>query len=274
MFHKQYYTLFEAAFDLGIDEDTLLHEAIAGKIVLSIKSGRNYTVMKMRKGRIALKGMSQTRNSITDGLEWIALSKYTVSNIYQGADVYIYSDRLLKDEGRENYVVDFDAINWLDYQSNDKGNAVKAVVILKTAKAKTYKYGSVSIEQSILSDGETIKLTLKDLIVSHEELTRLKALKAQYDGKPTLEQLQAENEALKQQLDELNNSTRQTIQQQREKALLFWVEGLGRDTVKAMSKPQIHAALRKIDPIFHFSDFDKFWQKQHVIKLEAGAPTR
>lgn len=112
------------------------------------------------------------------------------------------------------------------------------------------------------------------IYLDYDGFCKLKALKAQQDGKPTLEQLQAENEALKKQLDELNNSTSQTILQQREQALLFWVEGLGRDTVKAMSKPQIHEALKKIDRIFHFSDFDKFWQKQQVIKLEAGAPTR
>jgi hypothetical protein len=52
------------------------------------------------------------------------------------------------------------------------------------------------------------------------------------------------------------------------------VEGMGRDTVMTMTKPQIHEALKKIDSIFHFSDFDKFWQKQQVIKLEAGKPTR
>jgi hypothetical protein len=71
-----------------------------------------------------------------------------------------------------------------------------------------------------------------------------------------------------------SNDTKQPIQQQREQALLFWVEGMGRDTVMTMTKPQIQDALKRIDPIFHFSDFDKFWQKQQVIKLEAGKPTR
>lgn len=67
--------------------------------------------------------------------------------------------------------------------------------------------------------------------------------------------------------------TKQPVQQQREQALLFWVEGVGRDTVITMTKPQIHDKLKRIDPIFRFSDFDKFWQKQQVIKLEAGKPT-
>jgi hypothetical protein len=117
-----------------------------------------------------------------------------------------------------------------------------------------------------------------DLVITHQELTRLLALKAEHDGKPTAEQLQ-------QQLDEANariaeleakqsTDTKQPIQQQREQALLFWVEGMGRDTVMTMTKPQIHEALKKIDPIFRFSDFEKFWQKQQIIKLEAGKPTR
>lgn len=45
-----------------------------------------------------------------------------------------------------------------------------------------------------------------DLVITHQELTRLKALKAQHDGKPTLEQLQAENEALKLRIAELAES--------------------------------------------------------------------
>jgi hypothetical protein len=115
-------------------------------------------------------------------------------------------------------------------------------------------------------------------VITHQELTRLLALKAEHDGKPTAEQLQQQLGEAKARIAELeaaqSNDTKQPIQQQREQALLFWVQGMGRDTVMAMTKPQIHDALKKIDPIFRFSDFDKFWQKQRIIKLEAGKPTR
>jgi hypothetical protein len=132
------------------------------------------------------------------------------------------------------------------------------------------------IEKETISTKRNLFISLEDfLFLSANQL----AIKAHHDNQPTAEQLQ-------QQLDEANariaeleaaqsNDTKQPIQQQREQALLFWVEGVGRDTVQNMGgKQKIHEALKKIDPIFHFSDFDKFWQKQKVIKLEAGKPTR
>lgn len=116
--------------------------------------------------------------------------------------------------------------------------------------------------------------TIADLVLSHDELTRLTALKAEHDNQPTMAQVQAENEQLKQQLDSLSSNTTQTITQQRNNALLFWVQGKGLDMVAAMTKQQIHDALKKIDNIFDLKDFDKFWQQQQVIKLKAGAPSR
>lgn len=115
------------------------------------------------------------------------------------------------------------------------------------------------------------QISSDSFVITHKELTRLMKL-------PSYEQLQTENQVLNQRIAELevdqSNDTKQPIQQQREQALLFWVEGVGRDMVMTMTKQQIHNALKKIDPIFHFSDFDKFWKKQQIIKLEAGKPTR
>jgi hypothetical protein len=124
-----------------------------------------------------------------------------------------------------------------------------------------------------------VKITpCNDIVITHAELTRLLALKAEHDGKPTAEQLQQQLDEAKARIAELeakqSTDTKQPIQQQREQALLFWVEGVGRDVVVTMPKAQIQDALKRIDPIFRFSDFEKFWQKQKVIKLEAGKPTR
>jgi hypothetical protein len=211
MFHKQYYSLEEAAQKLGVDVETIMHEAIAGNIDISVRRDWNYTMLKMQKGKLAFKGASQQKNCMTEGSEWIALSKYTISAIYRGDDVYIYSDNLLKDKERERYSVDYDSVNWLQYNSSDANISRKALVALKTAQAKTYKYLSVSIDQVIFSERETIKLEQYNLIISHTELTRLLALKAEHDGKPTDEQLQQQLNAAKARIAELEAMQAQPV---------------------------------------------------------------
>jgi hypothetical protein len=109
-------------------------------------------------------------------------------------------------------------------------------------------------------------------VISHQELTRLLALKAQLEGKPTLEQVQAENEALKQQLDALRNSTTQSKQQQRELILSGWVSGKGIETARRMKQADIHEELKSVNRLFHIAEstFEDFWQAQKLIKLDTG----
>lgn len=108
--------------------------------------------------------------------------------------------------------------------------------------------------------------------VSHEELNRLKSLKAQQDGKPPLEQVQAENEALKKQLDELNNSTTKGKQQLRELILSGWIAGKGLDTAKRMKQSDVHEELKRVHGLFQIAEstFKDFWQAQKLIKLDTG----
>ena len=110
--------------------------------------------------------------------------------------------------------------------------------------------------------------------VTRLEYERLLDLSRSQQDKPTAEQLEAtmqaqqeEIERLKAQLD--NNEIKLTKQTQRELALKFWVQGKGgAEQVRGIiKKEEIHEALKSIDGLFQFSDFEKFWQKQQIIKL-------
>lgn len=254
MFHKQYYKLEEAAQKLGIDVDVLINIHCQDECQLCIlfqtpKHALSFDLINGKEKELSGVFSNKPYPIVYGEIEGAQIA----TELKQGLQV---NCPLVYDLDDNNNTPDFLEMTRGDYPAYP-----------------------VSFDESLFDDDNYVsywdwalsviesEIYLTDIVITHAELTRLLALKAQYDGKPTLEQVQAENEALKKQLDELNNSTSQTILQQREQALLFWVEGLGRDTVKAMSKPQIHAALKKIDPIFHFRDFDKFWQKQQVIKL-------
>jgi hypothetical protein len=270
MFHKQYYKLDEAAKKLKTDIETIFHMAIAGKIDLSIPvKNSEYLVMRVPNNRLIIRFTDNPlKLDTTCGTNWIALASGEVESLYNGRKKNIFSDSILGDK-------DGPLIN---HRPTAK--------ILMSLQAKTYtNLGSHKIFQHVISDGEEITITRDDLVVSNQELTRLKAIKAQLkefkkqrDCKPTAEQLQQQLDEAKARIAELeakpSTDTKQPIQQQREQALLFWVEGVGRDVVMTMPKAQIRDALKRIDPIFRFSDFEKFWQKQKVIKLEAGKPTR
>ncbi len=296
MFHKQYYRLEEAAKQLGVDVETILSMEFDGALSLSYvhvpKSDDDYFInLAMQEDeeynkkvgaafleKYNIQNLEDIENSlnevVSDIEKTLAKSGDTVDTCYLREEI----ERVLGNNPTETFVL-YLAFSKEEREviNNSNKGFVTAYELCKLPKPffqrVIHDNGEVAITDFIMPSGKIgyvescCYMPSNGLVVSHAELTRLKALKAQLDGKPTLEQLQAENEALKKQLDALSNSTSQTILQQREQALLFWVEGLGRDTVKAMSKPQIHEALKKIDRIFHFSDFDKFWQKQQVIKL-------
>lgn len=125
---------------------------------------------------------------------------------------------------------------------------------------------------SLVEPGENYPISLSDHVVcTHIEITRLKALKAQQDGKPTLEQVQAENEALKQQLEQLKNSTKGK-QQQRELILSGWVAGKGIEAVRRLTQADIHEELKRVNRLFQIAEstFEDFWQVQKLVKLDAG----
>jgi hypothetical protein len=264
MFHKQYYKLEEAAQKLGVDVETILDMAIEGIARIAIymesltcayvdfnKHDNPFGITKneiedddsFREGSYDEFRYEWAFNKVLSDNFYPYLNGYSLTKIRRGGSVKVLNSH------SENI---FDSIKLIDVEMNN-------CFILFT-------------------DTHDMDITIESLIIPHEELTRLLALKAEHDGKPTAEQLQQQLGEANARIAELEaaqtNDTKQPIQQQREQALLFWVEGMGRDTVMTMTKPQIHEALKKIDSIFHFSDFDKFWQKQQVIKLEAGKPTR
>jgi hypothetical protein len=109
--------------------------------------------------------------------------------------------------------------------------------------------------------------TLSDLVITTNEISRLL-------NKESYENLKKRCIALEKKIDDLNYNFKGSEQKKRELALSYWVAGKGVEAVMAMTKPQIHEALKKVDPIFYFSDFNKFWKKQQVIKLEGGKPAR
>lgn len=268
MFDDDYYRVEDAAYQLGTNPQQLLREAAKGNVQVCV------FFSERPDGRFAKININQVIPSREDDEDELLYGEIveTVSTNFSiaGKEIPLTHEKLNKFEVNTPYIalITKDLINVQTHcPSMYQESNYQTIPCPKLIKHEDNQHVYVPPYNLRIA-------THRELVITIDELNRLKAIKAQQDGKPTLEQLQAENEALKEQLDKLNNSTSHTIQQQREQALLFWVEGLGRDTVKAMSKPQIHAALKKIDPIFHFSDFDKFWQKQQVIKLEAGAPTR
>jgi hypothetical protein len=91
-------------------------------------------------------------------------------------------------------------------------------------------------------------------------------------NRPSYEELQAENEDLKQQLYELNSSSSQIKQQKREQVLRYWIAGKGDELVKPMKQSDIHEELKLIDGLFHIAEstFNDFWQAQKLIELDPG----
>jgi hypothetical protein len=179
MFHKQYYSLEEAAQKLAVDVESILYDALKLKCFPSLKI-QNYDVIVRQNECSSLIDVRNPENmheenielakAIYKRLESLILSCETISMIYhQGYARLANSDELrLSNEA----IIDFEG---------------KAEFFSAVPAERLYIY----------SPSRKNKLTSKDLVIHHAELTRLLALKAEHDGKPTAEQLQ-------QQLDEAN----------------------------------------------------------------------
>lgn len=252
MLHREFYTVDEAANQLDVDAQTIFQQAKLGNISLSI--------VKKNYGMVLCADMSKDIISYDNLIKLLIRDEKNINKeAVESLSVYLNMRHQFKVLNDEKVLV-------CSYEKPYLNVDPVSTVWLR---------GSDSRHRFYYYEDKPREITQDDLVISHNELQRLIT---EFHNRSSYEQLQAENESLKQCIAELeavqSNDTKQPIQQQREQAILFWVEGVGRDMVMTMTKQQIHNALKKIDPIFHFSDFDKFWKKQQIIKLEAGKPTR
>lgn len=144
-----------------------------------------------------------------------------------------------------------------------------SIMLLNDCEFAENNDGTIKI---IEKKGNKCDVSVDCFYVDNETFHKIKALKAKHDGKPTLEELQAENEALKKQLDALSNSTTKGKQQQRELILSGWIAGKGLDTAKRMKQSDIHEELKRVHGLFQIAEstFKDFWQAQKLIKLDTG----
>lgn len=206
MFHKQYYRLEEAAQKLGVDIEAI------------IQNYRDLSICVNIKNRVFFRNINDVMNEI----------KELVKNV---GDAVL--DKRLEVEGGLNSVIANGKIN--EFFSNDLEdevyNALMNVPIIETQKthesletlgntlsgyyrvlgfdaveddffikivSKTTDFLNFEDCESLILEGnDGYYASLNDLVITHTELNRLLALKAEHDGKPTAEQLQ-------QQLDQAN----------------------------------------------------------------------
>jgi hypothetical protein len=299
MFHKQYYKLEEAAKKLGVDIETLLSMEFEGSLSLS------YVHVPIGEEDYWIETtLDDVNNKYINNLIDAFSIKYLVGDfVFKNVVEIVYqkiTDNLGSEPCKEEVIEAVEKTidgtlndSFLIYASlvesqNDLGDSLSfnktwlepyTPYQLSTPHVQRviHEDGSVMVLNYVTETGEVVDEKIsqrpsKWLVVTNKELTRLLTLKAQQDGKPTLEQLQQELDAAKARIAYLE--AKPIEQEKREQALLFWVEGAGRDKVLSMTKTQIHETLKKIDLIFEFKDFDTFWQKQQIIKLERGRPSR
>jgi hypothetical protein len=246
MFNKKYYKLEDAANRLGVDTETILQNAMLVNVFLSI--------VKQNYGMVLHADMA--RDAITyENLTNLLVRDMTISNsnVSESLLVYLDSHHQVKILNNQKVFVCSYEKPYLDVEPTK-------TVLLR---------GSDSQFRFFYFEEKSREITCDDLVISHNELQRLAA---QIHEKPRYEQLQAENEVLKQQLDGLNNSTSQRKQQQREQALSYWIAGKGAELVKPMKQSDIHEELKLIDGLFQIAEstFNDFWQAQKLIELDAG----
>jgi hypothetical protein len=259
MFHKQYYKLEEAAQKLGIDVDVLINIHCQDECQLCIL----FQTPKHALSFDLINGKEKELSGVFSNKPYPI-----VYGEIEGAQIAIELKQGLQVNCPLVYDLD-DNNNTPDFLEMTRGD---------------YPAYPVSFDESLFDDDNYVsywdwalsviesEIYLTDIVITRAELTRLLALKAQHDGKPTLEQVQAENEALKQQLEALTNSTTKGKQQQREQALSYWIAGKGLDTVKRMKQADIHEELKHANGLFQIAEstFEDFWQEQKLIELDAG----
>ncbi len=197
MFHKRYYRLEEAAQKLGVDVDVLHHEAIVGKVVYSKVLQRCDSIIQM----VAYENLGELYRALDERYE--NNDKPTVADlinegVYKPVDDYrltvdvsVGQVRLIYQEGKAI----FSTINDIAVEAKSLG-----------VDHLLYRSG---IKVGFFSDKNVI--SLDDLVITHTELTRLLALKAEHDGKPTAEQLQQQLDEAYTRIDELESMLAQPV---------------------------------------------------------------
>lgn len=181
MIKRFYYSLNEAASILSIDIETIYQNAIVGNIALSILYNSLPSIIETR----------DNEEFATMDTNFF-ISKYLSREGRKDIDFGCYyldknSIKLIFDEGIFKSITDFE---------NGTVNLLQGQMILDESKYNGYY-------ATLINFGPDISISIDDLVITHEEIERIKFLKAQIEGQPTLEQVQAENEALKQRITEL-----------------------------------------------------------------------
>lgn len=285
MWHKEYYKLDEAAMELEADTVLLLDVMRRFNAELDNKEAewlaqdedsspkpnpydeyfRLFTILDGEQSKRISKDVFSrgAGKSISEDELQLLMSEDNIESLFRDENeaVHITHDEMW---GIATEIFRHDIANIITAVENHNEDVC---VYLKTA------YSLDNDDQVVGSQQTKEDVKLSQIAIRNHDLKRLKAIKAQqYEGKPTAEQLQLQLDKANARIAELE--AKPIEQEKREQALLFWVEGVGRDAVMTMTKQQIHDSLKKIDPIFHIKDFDKFWQNQQVIKFKAGRRTR
>lgn len=275
MFHEDYYRIEEVANKLGITTHTLIKRAIEEKVQICVVLPTRVTDFTRRK-KVSHEMNLSLLNLIILGVE---SSVETRKNFK-------------KEEAHKNnslVEVSIPLYPLIPY-------AIPAVSLIEFAKYSFSKpdiyHGGTcdQIEcpdiQKIDDEGSVIEEYLyklngvkitpcNDIVVTHTELTRLLALKAEHDNKPTAEKLQQqlnEANALIAELEAAQTNDNKGKQKQREQALSYWIAGKGLDTAKRMTQSEVHDELKLVNGLFQIapSTFEDFWQTQKLLKLDAG----
>lgn len=171
MFHKQYYRLEEAAQKLGVDVETLLHSAIRKELSISIEQKRFGSVLAYDLNSVFDCDRRRYAESLDDD--------HLLDSAFDESGLVLHLDPM-------------QLINFL-FHGQDKILSSENEDFLSSIALKST---SESVAVVYVEDNER-NIHLHDLVITHTELNRLLALKAEQDGKPTVEQLQ-------QKLDEAN----------------------------------------------------------------------
>jgi hypothetical protein len=282
MFHKQYYRLEEAAQKLGVDVETLIQNyrdlSICTKIKERIFFDTCESVLIGIKEiiRHASDAAINKRIESLGGLDAvIAMEKidYVFSaDLLDEVHSAVMNVPIIKEEKQKditetlgNTISGYCRV--LGFDEDERGIWVRIV------SSSTEFTPIEKVNALILSDEYFCERN--ELLITHTELTRLLALKAEHDGKPTAEQLQqqlGEANARIAELEAAKNNDNKGKQKQREQALNYWIAGKGAESVKPMTQSEVHEELKRVNGLFQIAEstFEDFWQAQKLIELDAG----
>jgi hypothetical protein len=241
MFHKRYYRLDEAAQKLGVDVDILHHEAIAGKVVYSKVLQRCDSIIQM----VAYKNLGEFYRALDARYE--NNDKPTVADlINEGVCKPVDDYRLTVD-------VSCGQVRLIYQEGKGVFSTINDIAVQAKSLGVNHLLSQNGIKVGFFSENNVI--TMDDLVMTHTELTRLLALKAERDGKPTAEQLQQKLDEANARIAELEEMQAQPVphNQQNQSQHLY---------------PCLQPIADIIEAFEHNEDFVKYGQgiKQQVIE--------